>query len=737
MKQSLQSATGGSLFSNSVTEKTIVLPSNPSGNGDSAHYRLTVMVPRRRYLSYIQERWWLVMIFLAVALGGTILYQTIRPESYTSYAQLYVTEGPQLASSMFGQLKDDYATEIELLEGEHLRAAAMEDLGADANKLKTPIAIQVVRPMDTSILQLRATGQDPLLTQHFLQALINEYLDFKRQTRLSTSDDVIKSLTRELSNREAGLKSAQDQWAMFQRTNNMALLEEESKSAGTFLADESMELADLNLKRELLEHGLSPDVRGAASKTAGTNQAGVVSSSETNGALAVSSSTDADIKSTQVELMLKREQLAQVAQQYTGTNSTDTNALAALQFKEKPLNDQIAQIQQNLTALTAVDGAQRQAELKDTDERIVSINSAIPGWKAEIAASSDRLAEGDELRAGIQRQQGYYDSLLTLLQNVDLTKNMQQQRVTILDPPSLGRTVQVSLPLAVFLATIVSLAAGLGVVFIWHLFDDRFVSVRDVKDQFGETVLGLVPRINIRRTQPKTALLEESDPRRAYRESYRHLRSALLLSELGAARPQTILLTSAVPEEGKTTVAMNLARVLARSGLRVVLVDADPHGGGLHAFLGNAARPGLLEYLRAEAVLEDVIERSEIPGLDYIGAGIHREQIEGLLLRPQLANILQELRKSYDYIILDSAPVLAADEAALLVPHVQAVVLVMRPFFTRARMVRQALEMLYQRQAKHVAIIFNQARPDDVAAQQSYYHRNGAGRPAKTAPISS
>lgn len=713
---------GGSLLLNNVTEKTIILPSNPSGNGDSAQYRLTVMVPRRRYLSYLQERWWLVMIFLAIAVGGTIVYQTVRPETYSSYAQLYITEGPQLASSMFGQVKDDYATDIELLKGDHLRAAVMEDLGADASKLKKPIVVEVVRPMSTTILQLRATGTDPVLTQRFLQALINEYLEFKRESRLSTSGDLVKSLTDELSKHETDLKTEQGQWAMFQRTNNVALLEEESKSAGTFLADESVELANLNLERELLEHGLSPEISAADPKGAGTNETSAALGGGTNSDMWVSP-TDIDIKSTRVDLMLKQEQLEQA------TNNGQP-------YLEKPLNDQITQLQQNLAALIAVDASQRNTQLKDTLARMAAISNAIPIWQAKITDSNDRLSEGEQLKADIQRQQGYYDSLLGLLQNVDLTKNMDEERVTILDTPSQGQLVQSSLPLDIVLATVLALAASLSIIFAWHLLDDRFVSVRDIKDQFGEVVLGLVPRIKIPRSDPKAALLKEADPRRPYWESFRHLRSALLLSELGETRPQTILFTGAMPGEGKTTVAMNLARVLARSGLRVVLVDANPHGGGLYPFLGNTGRPGLSQYLRGDGNLKDVTEHSDIPGLDYIGAGIHREQIEGLLLRPQLTTFLEELRKSYDYIILDSAPILAADDAALLVPHVQAVVLVVRPFFTRARGVRQALEMLYHRQAKNVAIVFNQARPDDVAAQHRYYSRNGAGRPAKTAPVS-
>ena len=80
----------------------------------------------------------------------------------------------------------------------------------------------------------------------------------------------------------------------------------------------------------------------------------------------------------------------------------------------------------------------------------------------------------------------------------------------------------------------------------------------------------------------------------------------------------------------------------------------------------------------------------------------------------------------YDFVILDSAPILASDAAALLVTHADAVVLVTRPFYTRSRLVRQALDMLYQRQAKHVSIILNRARPDDLAG---HYAKNGLHTP--------
>jgi capsular exopolysaccharide synthesis family protein len=315
---------------------------------------------------------------------------------------------------------------------------------------------------------------------------------------------------------------------------------------------------------------------------------------------------------------------------------------------------------------------------------------------------------------------------------VDLSKNVQQERLSLLQPASAGRPTDRHVVLRVFLAGMGGLFLSLGLVFVWYLLDDRFVSVHDIKDQFGEMVLGLVPQIRVPRSNPRKVLLEGRDSRKAYAECYRHLRSALLLSSLGENRPQTLLVTGATPAEGKTTIAVNLARVLARSGLKVALADMDAHAGGVHRLLGTQPQPGVLDFLRGEASANEVLQETEIPGLKIVPAGSHTDHAEGLLLGPQLNDFMAELRKDNDFVILDGAPILAADDAALLVPHADVVIMVVRPFYTRSRLVRQALDMLYQRQAKEVAIILNRARKDDLAGH--YYARNGHQKNGKLEP---
>ena len=246
-------------------------------------------------------------------------------------------------------------------------------------------------------------------------------------------------------------------------------------------------------------------------------------------------------------------------------------------------------------------------------------------------------------------------------------------------------------------------------------------------------MLGLVPQIKVRRSKPREVLLQDGDLRHAYRESFRHLRSALLLASGVEKRPQSLLFTGVVPGEGKTTIAVNLARTLARSGMRVVLLDADIHVGGIERLLGNPAAhpPGLLDYLRGEVVTRAILQPTDTPGLDYISCGSNDEHAEGLFLHSRLADLMKQLREDHDFVIVDAAPILAADNAAMLVPHADSVVLVVRPFFTRSRQLRQGLGMLYQRQAKEVFLVFNQARPDDLGGKYWKRPARTSGRMAR------
>lgn len=711
-----------------MTEKTIVLPPHPGSNGHDANYRLTLMVPKRRYFSYLRERWWVVLLCLTAALVSTLAYETLRPGNYSSFAQIYLTDNMQLGvGDLFSEESLTYfGTQIELLKSAPIQGAAFDKAGI---KLlpgqKNPYKIEVVQPLKTSILQLQATGPDPALTQRYLQMLIDGYLAYKKETRISTSQDVVDSLQDELANKAAELQAQQDKWADFQKSNNVAVLEEESKSAGLYLSELNVQLDSSRLDQKLLSQEIDSQTvvdddftndwptNAVASLTNFPATASIPTLSLLPTTNLVDSANDTALNSSRVQLA-----------ELLGNRDDNLRHMG-----EHGFDEEVKRLQKTVSILENENRTQKLAELADMKKRTDAIEAALPPLKAEVLDDNDRLAQSQRLKEDVDREQGYYDHLLSMLQNVDLGKNVQQERLSVLQPATTALPETRSLQLRVALSAVLGLFLGLALVFGWYMLDDRFVSFRDITDQFGETLLGLVPQIKVSTRKPRQALLADVDSRRSYLESYRHLRSALLLSAFAERRPQILLFTSTASAEGKTTITINLARLLARSGLRIVLVDADARGGGMQRLLGEQDQAGVLDYLRGDAEAGAVMHPSDCEGLSFVPAGTHNEQSEGLFLRPKLADLLSDLRKNHDFVIIDGPPILASDDAAMLVPHADTVVLVTRPFYSRSRLVRQSLDMLYQRQAKQVNIILNRARPDDLAG---HYAMNGMTRRVDT-----
>ena len=697
----------------SVTERTIIVPPG-SGNGGGANYHLTMMVPKRRFLSYLRERWWVVMVTLVCAVGTVVVYETIRAPSYRSLAQLYVSS--DMPASPMGFFTEDaqnyFGTQIELLKSARMQAAAYEKLDVSLKPgQKSPVDISVTQPLKTSLLNVQASGPDAELVQRFLQTLIDEYLAYKKETRLASSEDLLISITAQVARKAEDLQAEQEKFAEFQKTNNVAVLEEDGKSAGMYLSDLNLQLAKLRLEQKILSE-VSDSAAVPLAVQTNKSGAGIVSGPATANETAtneVSKDDDISLKSARVELAV-----------LLGDKEEKIRIMGEHRF-----DDEVTRLQRLISILENDQLARRALQIEDLEKRVAAIADAIPAWESKMLEINNRLAQGQRMKSSVERQQEFYDHLLTTMQNVDLNKNVQQERLSMLQPASSARLENRSLPLRIALAVVAGLGLSLGIVFLWYMLDDRLVSVRDIRDQFGETVLGLVPQIRVPRASPQKALLETDDSRAAYAESFRHLRSALLFSNSDGtvAQPRTVLFTSAMPNEGKTTVAVNLARVLARSGLRVALVNADLHSAGGRMFFGEPDGFGLVNFLRGEVGLEAILHASDIPGLMIVPSGTHAGE-EGLFLRRQLEQLVKNLQEQSDFVILDGPSVLSADDSALLVPHADTVVLVTRPFHTRSRLIRLALDMLYQRRAKQVTIVLNRARAEDLAG---YYAENGAG----------
>jgi capsular exopolysaccharide synthesis family protein len=229
-------------------------------------------------------------------------------------------------------------------------------------------------------------------------------------------------------------------------------------------------------------------------------------------------------------------------------------------------------------------------------------------------------------------------------------------------------------------------------------------------------VLATIPR----EKGDKVVLLSPDDTRHAFAEAFRALRSSLLFIETAGKPPTAFLVTSAVPNEGKTTVASNLALAMAFSGANVLLVDADLRRGVMENAFGVERGAGLTDVLSGDIPWREAVAPTAVKGLNLLQRGTKRGHPGELFLGPHTDKFLADIYRSYDYVIFDSCPVMAADDTASLAPKIDATLLVFRFGFSSARASAKTLAQLRVRRANVLGVICNDL---GEAVQEYYYHR--------------
>jgi capsular exopolysaccharide synthesis family protein len=247
--------------------------------------------------------------------------------------------------------------------------------------------------------------------------------------------------------------------------------------------------------------------------------------------------------------------------------------------------------------------------------------------------------------------------------------------------------------------------------------DDRMASFGEFQHHFSENVLGQIPKEKVK---GKITLLQPDDARHIFSESYRNVRSSIFFMPHEGPRPKTILITSAVPNEGKSTISSNLAITLALSGARTLLIDADLRRGTIREIFGLSSKIGFSEVLKQEVNWREVVVPTAYPSLFILPRGKTLSQPSEHLLRDSTDALIKEIYKHYDYIIIDSSPVLAADDTTSFAPKIDATLFVVRLSYTSARLTRKALELLYSRQVNVTGVILNFV---DTSLPEYYYYQ--------------
>lgn len=660
-----------------------------------------------RFLRALKKFWWIPVLTLAAGVGVGVFCVSRMSPVYVSWATMWEPSKVRLPdqSAYAEEGESAFGTQIQLLQSGKLQELAMEHLAAGSSNGTAevesyPVVIHASVVPKSSLLAIQASSPNPAFTRNYLDALMQALLDYNKDVRNRMSGITLSSLSDQLQGRELELKTEEDALMDFQQSNNLAIIQEEASVAGSYLANLQTQLSQLQLQAQLLGTAIRENQEAAAG---GTNVPIPLDLSTGPGGSAEKSGPEA-ASATDLQLMkMERAELAKYL-------SADSRQLVELDQQIKR-----AENSQQISLRMTTD--QLMADLKANQIKTQYITNSVNEWEAKVVAANTRLNEAEHLKVNIQHTQAVIDRLTTLSQNLSISRSVDQEALAVLEPASDARR-SYQLEKARFgLCSIAGLLAGLGLVLLIGIRDDRLISVGEVNSFLGDAVVGLLPKVE---ETGGAALLAPNDPRHVYIESYRNLGSALRFLVHGSDQPKILLITSAAPNEGKSTVSTNLAHTLAASGSRVLLVDGDLRKGQLHRLLGLNNNKGLMDLLAGNCEEADVLQHNSLPNLAFISRGNTAGQPGDLLFSPRVDEILDRWRKEFDYVLIDSSPVFAAADTICLAPRVDGTLFLVRSHHSSARMTREALELLVQRRSKVVGVVFNMA---EASSGSHYYYK--------------
>ncbi len=669
-----------------------------------------------RYLAILRRRWWVVFLTVSLSLCGAAYYVSQMPPAYRSEGQLMVSGQLRLTegAAYSEELVNFFGTQVALMQSAEVQVRAKARVAALHPELRhEKVKLEVGQLPRASIFIMRTEGESPLYTQAYLDACMAEYVATKKEMRSQKSESTTVAIQDELVRLEKEMETDGDKLHEFQKENNIGFLHEEGNSAGLYLAQLNRQIADLKTEYDLLSL-LNLDQNLDREKTPVPSATGSASVRDTT--LANYGPMAEYQKARQQLQMLKAER-----EDFSRYLRPRHPTIVAL-------DEQITRGEKLIDAFRTQSVETLKTRRESIGLQIKNLESVIQQWSDKALELSRRVAEFDRIKAKGERTKGQYDRLLANLRSVDVTKNVDQDTVSILAKASPARWEK---PAARYMwaGGAAGLLLGLMILFIIDKLDDRIGSFMEFGAHYPEHILGQIPSEDM---SGDLALLKHSDARHSLLESYRTLRSSLLFLPVDGARPKTLLITSAAPGEGKTTVASNLAIILAFSGAKVLLVDADIRRGRLHGLFGTPPdSAGFSKVLRQRIPWAEAVIKTNIENLSVLPRGKSIPHPAEHFLGKVTDQFLQDVYDQYDYILFDSAPVLVADDTLSLAPKIDGIIFVVRFAQSSARMGRRALDLLSHRQVNVLGLVCNDVHLSEAEyGYGSYYQYAELQKPA-------
>ncbi len=669
----------------------------------------------------LRKRRWIVILCAVLGLAYGIYKAESQPKLYDAYGRIQVRSGSSneyKVSAVQGYAGDSGSrmlTEIEILKSDTLMLTVCREMdlsnNADFLERKGSVAhtslddgptrqstvhrlqsnLHVTAVPKTDIIRISYSSLNPKLSADIVNRVIQDYIQRSYRTRFESSQHVSDFLSGTLEGLKQDVETSQEQMMDMQRRLGILGFDPSHNQISSSLDDLAKAAAASKLTRIIAESryrvlsGMDPDtVESSIEMTPGIAPGELT---VLRGQLATSKATYAQMEAT------------------LGPNHPQAKALKA-QIDE--LNKEIS-VEQNRLLLQA---KQNYVVARANEEQT---SAALEAQKTDAYKLRDQLVEYTLRQREFEANSALYNSLQQRLRTASVQSGLESLEIDVVDPalppanPLLRPQSTVILTALTF-----SIIAGIVLAFLMESLDTGLRSIAEIESITELPSLAIIPRARrasadqagtLSTAQRNVGIL--SQPKSQFAEAFRSLRTSLLLSSTGHP-PKFIVLTSATPSEGKTTAASNLAAILAQRDTRVLLIDGDLRRPNIHHRFGLNGKIGLTTVLTGATKLEETVQTvNEIPNLDILPSGPVPPFPTEMLSSGAMEAILKRCGEIYDYIVIDSPPILSVTDGVILARQADAVILVVRHGKSSKHVVRRARDILLRSGAGITGIVLN------------------------------
>jgi capsular exopolysaccharide synthesis family protein len=693
------------------------------------------------YLIILRKHQWLILTFLLTVVTVVTIASFKMKPVYEAAARVEVDKEAQSMqpfpdSNSYGEYEDTETyieTQTKILQSETLALMTIKSLdlarypefGGNPNSIAWQHAsatasrpailgaflgrLVVKRVPQSRLIEVHFEAEDPQLAAQVVNTHLQNYVEENFRSKYDATTQASNWLSAELEELRIKVEKSEDARIAYQRENQIWQIDEKQDITTSKLADLSKAVTDAQTDVAQKEALYRMAISGNVDALPAAQHDEVISN-------LLKHKSDLD------------ESYAEALDQY-GPNYPKVVRLQAQQ----------QEVEKNLAAARKTMVESVEQEFSTARSHVELLQEALDKQKAEANDLAEKLVQYHILQHDAESNKQLYDGLLQKLKEAGITAGLRSSNIRVVDPalapasPSRPQKAR-----NILLAVLVGLVGGVGLALFREYLDNTVKSPDDIEALTGLPSLAVVPSLPGLRTShsrfsrlareaapqsasgPRVELLSYIQPKSQISEAFRALRTSLLLSQADHP-PQVILVTSALPREGKTTAAVNLAVTLAQLGDRTLLMDSDLRKPGIRRALNLTIgkEVGLSSYLAGVSTLDEAtIPHPTINNLVALTTGPVPPSPADLLSSHRMREAIIELRHRFKFIVIDSPPVMAATDAVILSALTDGVLLVVRSGETPKEAFTRTRDLLAAVKCRLLGVVLNAV---DSSAPDYYY----------------